>query len=143
MLFGDTTVFEIPTGTANGSQLEIITQSFLPEGWSYLISNIGWVQTPDTLTVKIVHDEFIDPADTGRVLVYAYDEYGDYAGEGEEMVIPESPCDCDNFCDLDGAGGLSPVDVAYIVKYVYKSLDARPVLPDCTKEKAIGIAAEG
>ncbi|MCP4710958.1 MAG: hypothetical protein GY869_20230, partial [Planctomycetes bacterium] len=34
----------------------------------------------------------------------------------------------------DGTDGLSPVDVSFIVKFVYKQLDARPVWPDCPKE---------
>jgi len=28
-------------------------------------------------------------------------------------------------------GNINPVDVVYIVNYVYKNLDARPVLPNC------------
>jgi hypothetical protein len=41
-------------------------------------------------------------------------------------------CVCANiYCNMDGNSGFTPVDVAYIVNYVYKQLDARPVLPDC------------
>ncbi len=43
-------------------------------------------------------------------------------------------CDCAEFCDLDLDGEFTPVDVSYIVNYVYKSLDARPQLPDCPRE---------
>ncbi|MFC1475850.1 S8 family serine peptidase, partial [Candidatus Zixiibacteriota bacterium] len=46
------------------------------------------------------------------------------------------PCDCHcpDFCNLDGDAGITPVDVSYIVNYVYLSLDARPELPDCYTE---------
>lgn len=33
------------------------------------------------------------------------------------------------YCNMDAVAGYSPVDVAYIVNYVYKQLDARPNLP--------------
>lgn len=35
------------------------------------------------------------------------------------------------FCDMDGVNALTPIDVAYIVNYVFKSLDARPALANC------------
>jgi len=40
-------------------------------------------------------------------------------------------CDCSAFCDMDGVGQISPIDIVYIVNYVYKQLDARLVLADC------------
>jgi len=43
-------------------------------------------------------------------------------------------CDCAEFCDLNQDGGLTPLDVTYIVKYVYKSQDARARLFNCPKE---------
>jgi len=50
---------------------------------------------------------------------------------GDNLVIADNVCDCDGFCDLDGRVGLNPVDVVYIVNYVYRNLDGRPRLPDC------------
>jgi len=48
-------------------------------------------------------------------------------------------CDCELYCDMggalvDGQPAFTPIDVAYIVNYVYKSLDARPVLSLCPAE---------
>lgn len=43
-------------------------------------------------------------------------------------------CVCAGFCDLDGVGGFTPVDVSYIVNFVYKQLDARPELASCPNE---------
>ncbi|MFC1475895.1 hypothetical protein ACFLQW_02725, partial [Candidatus Zixiibacteriota bacterium] len=68
-----------------------------------------------------------------------YSVASDNVGHGEEMpLMPESDasttvtsCDCTDFCDLDGASGFSPLDVSYIVNYVYLGLDARPALPIC------------
>jgi len=45
------------------------------------------------------------------------------------MVAPA--CDCLMRCDMDGVTGYTPVDVAYIINYVYKQRDARPELPNC------------
>ena len=42
------------------------------------------------------------------------------------------PCVCKTiYCNMDAAAGFTPVDVAYIVKYVYKNQDARPIVPTC------------
>ncbi|MFC1476244.1 hypothetical protein ACFLQW_04510 [Candidatus Zixiibacteriota bacterium] len=46
-------------------------------------------------------------------------------------VVTIVGCNCTDFCEMDGEAELTPVDVAYIVNYVYKGLDARPVLPNC------------
>jgi subtilisin family serine protease len=40
-------------------------------------------------------------------------------------------CDCAQYCDLDLSNSINPLDVAYIVNYVYKQLDARAVLVAC------------
>jgi len=40
-------------------------------------------------------------------------------------------CYCPDFCDLDRDGSLNPVDVVYLVNYVYKSLDGREQIAGC------------
>jgi len=40
-------------------------------------------------------------------------------------------CDCSGYCDLNGDGIFNPVDVVFIINYVYKYLDSRVVLPYC------------
>jgi len=47
------------------------------------------------------------------------------------VLLYECTCDCSGYCNMDDVAGFSPVDVAYMVNYVYKGLDARPVLPLC------------
>jgi hypothetical protein len=47
------------------------------------------------------------------------------------FAIKAASCDCTFHCDMDLGGGIDPLDVTYIVNYVYKSLDARPDLPNC------------
>ncbi len=44
------------------------------------------------------------------------------------------PCDCPNFSDLNIDGDLDPLDVTYIVNWVYKGLDARIPIPTCPAE---------
>jgi hypothetical protein len=55
---------------------------------------------------------------------------GQEDGDGDD-IGDACDCDCLLFCNLDGVTGYTPVDVAYIVNYVYKQLDARPLLPGC------------
>jgi hypothetical protein len=43
-------------------------------------------------------------------------------------------CDCPGFCDLNLDNSLDPVDVSYIVNYVYLSRDARAPLFGCPLE---------
>jgi len=38
-------------------------------------------------------------------------------------------CTCPGFCDMDGNGTFNPIDVVYLVNYVYKNLDSRVPLP--------------
>jgi hypothetical protein len=51
--------------------------------------------------------------------------------EDQNDIGDACQCDCSEHCNMDGVGGFTPVDVAYIVKFVYKQQDARPVLPNC------------
>jgi hypothetical protein len=48
--------------------------------------------------------------------------------------VCEQTCDCTGFCDVDPGGGINPVDVAYLVAYVFTTQDARHPLPDCPTE---------
>ena len=41
------------------------------------------------------------------------------------------PCDCGGFCDVDLNGQINPVDVVFMVNYVYKNQDARQQIPTC------------
>jgi len=42
-------------------------------------------------------------------------------------------CDCGMWGDVNGDGFINPVDVLYVVSYVYKGLDGRAVWPDCPR----------
>jgi hypothetical protein len=46
-------------------------------------------------------------------------------------IDPDFPCLCVDFCDCDGDHNINPVDVVYVVNFVYRNLDARRVLPYC------------
>jgi hypothetical protein len=57
----------------------------------------------------------------------------DNDGDGIGNVCDD--CDCNGHCDLDRNGGLNPLDIAIIVKYVYLQLDARqPMETTCVAE---------
>jgi len=43
----------------------------------------------------------------------------------------DCPCDCDLYGDLNIDGLINPVDVVYIINYVYKNSDARLQIPSC------------
>jgi len=51
--------------------------------------------------------------------------------DGDNVGDACDDCICSDFCNMDGASGLSPTDVVYIVNFVYKQLDARPELTNC------------
>ncbi len=83
---------------------------------------------PDTLTDRVVHLEisglsnYTDPQ--GGMISPVQ-----HIGGSITVMLPS--CDCTDYCEMDGTPAISPLDVSYIVNYVYKGLDARPVLPDC------------
>jgi hypothetical protein len=85
------TPFEIPIGTEFGDSLFLHRFVFLPPGWSFAVSDSGWIQTPDTLYVTINHDEPVSPGDTGRVVFYAYNDRDDFAGTAEVTVYDPGP----------------------------------------------------
>ncbi len=49
-------------------------------------------------------------------------------------VDNQPPCSCPLFCDVNADGNIDPLDVSYMVNYVFKDLDAREPLPDCPRE---------
>ena len=57
------------------------------------------------------------------------DADGDGVGDACDDV-----CDCTGFCDVNPGGGINPLDVAFLVMYVFTSQDARNPLPDCPME---------
>ncbi len=57
------------------------------------------------------------------------DSNSDGIGDACDVV-----CDCVDFCDLNSDSAINPVDVVFIVNYVYKNIDQRTVLPDCPNE---------
>lgn len=42
-------------------------------------------------------------------------------------------CNCGMWGDVNGDGSINPVDVIYIVNFVYKGLDGRTVWPECPR----------
>jgi hypothetical protein len=47
------------------------------------------------------------------------------------ITVTLPSCDCTDYCDMDQSGTIDPLDVSYIVNYVYLGQDARPTLPAC------------
>jgi hypothetical protein len=80
----DTTA--IPLGTQYGTQAYLYHRAFMPAGWSYSISDSGWVSAPRTITVTTTHPVPVACGDTGRVVVYAYAPGDVYAGDAEVVV---------------------------------------------------------
>jgi hypothetical protein len=96
------TDFNIPIGSEYGDSLFVNRWIFLPDGWSATISDSGWIQTPDTIYVSILHDDFIAAEDTGRVVFYAYNDLDEYAGHAEVMVYePQEPVSVE---EITGSG---------------------------------------
>jgi len=67
--------------------------------------------------------------------VQAIDAQGKQSGYQESpfsfSIDAGLPCLCSDFCDCDGDHYINPVDVVYMVNYVYLNLDARRTLPNC------------
>ena len=105
----------IPIGTSHGDSLYIYPFAFLPNGWSFSVSEYGWVHTPDTIIVTIFHDPIIDCGDTGKVILYAYNSNEQLAGNAEfSMHGIGIKCDL-NFNDV-----IDVADLQYIISYLYE-----------------------
>jgi hypothetical protein len=87
----EVTSFDIPVGTEFGDSLYLFRFAFIPEGWSYTISDSDWIYTPDTIHVEVTHDDMISEEDTARVVLYAYSGEEEFAGYAEVMVYDPGP----------------------------------------------------
>lgn len=112
----DTAVFEIPVGTEFGSNLQLSVHAFLPAGWSYTLSDTSSIVAPDTITVKIAHDDPINPADTGRVFIHAYNGSETFAGYAE--IFAQFVCTAAKG-DMNASADLSPADVVLMLNCVF------------------------
>jgi len=56
------------------------------------------------------------------------DSDGDGVGDACDL------CDCTDFCDLNLDGAMNPIDIVFIVNYVYLGIDLREQIPDCPLE---------
>jgi len=83
--------FGIPMGAEYGDSLYLYRISFLPSGWSFSVSDSGWIHVPDTIGVDIIHPEEIADPDTGRVVFYAYNDQDVFAGNAEVMAYHPQP----------------------------------------------------
>lgn len=93
----------------------------------------GWVE------YSFWAGDFVTPTDQMRLRFAASDT-------GEESVVEAAldavrvaayacyECDCPGYCDLNLDGRIDPVDVSYIVSYVYRQLDAREQIPHCIRD---------
>ena len=133
----DTTVFTIPIGTVYGDTLHLFQHTFLPQGWSYALSDTQVIHAPDTVVVKIIHDRLIGCTDTGRVIVYAYDQSGTYAGNAELRVYGIGKRG-----DLDNNDTVSVSDLGLMSSFIYR-FGPSPVLletAELTGDKRVDIA---
>jgi hypothetical protein len=116
-------------GEEYGDSLELYEFAFLPEGWSYVTSDTGWVNTPAEFLIEVTRDAIIDPADTARIVFYAYNAFGQFAGMAEIVVhdIAGGSC-CGAYtggrtgnanCSSDGKRTLS--DISRMIDYLYIS----------------------
>jgi hypothetical protein len=80
------THFDIPIGTEFGDSLYLQRLAFMPDGWTFSVSDSGWVQVPDTIGVTITHPDQIAAEDSARVIFYAYNDQDVFAGTAEVLV---------------------------------------------------------
>jgi hypothetical protein len=110
----DTSIFEIPVGTESGDRLLLSTQAFLPVGWAFAASDTFFVSPSDTIEVKIFHDQNISCGDTGKVIIYAYDTLGVFAGNAEVMVYNTTTKG-----DINEDANFTPADVVCLLNCVF------------------------
>ena len=123
-------------GTEYGDSLYLYQQSFLPEGWSYVVSDSGWVSTPAEYWVGVFHGA-VGCEDTGRIIFYAYNDADEFAGNAEIIVYAMGlRGDPDNSRDINVA------DLTYLVSYLFQS-GLPPVIfetGDADNDKSINVA---
>ncbi|MFH1374405.1 MAG: hypothetical protein ABII79_11475 [bacterium] len=124
-------------GTEYGDSLYLYQQSFLPEGWSYVVSDSGWVPTPTEYWVGVSHDNAVGCEDTGRVIFYAYNDADEYAGNAEIIVYAMG-----RRGDPDNSGDINVGDLTYLVSYLFQG-GLPPVIietGDTNNDKSIDVA---
>lgn len=113
----DTSTFEIPIEMDEGDSIEIYRFAFLPDEWSYSVSDSGWIFGPDTLVVDIYHEQFVNPNDTAVISFYGYGGDRKFAGYAEVMVIPDT---AEYICgDANNDLAINVSDAVYIINYVF------------------------
>ena len=137
-------------GTATGKPASRVADFDGDNGLDVLVGDI-FAGVADSLCFMIndglgevvaygIHPVSFKGAATGKpgLVVADFDRDGDldaawFNGDTCSVAIlfNQVSCDCTDYCDLDGDPNITPVDVSYIVNYVYLGRDARPAMPNC------------
>ncbi len=104
----------IPIGVESGDSLLLHIVSFIPEEWTVGISDSAWVYPPDTLYVEITRSPELTLSDSARVIIYAYDGLGQFAGNSDVLVTLHFLCG-----DADGSGIITISDAVYLIGYIF------------------------
>jgi len=117
-------------------------------GWYIFCDNYGLASVGSTKTGSMLEfDEFYGPFGEGLTIGEAFrDWFAALAADGFDeweiswhygMTLCGDPTlqsfDCTDFCDLNLDGNLNPLDVSYIVNFVYRQLDARAAIERCPR----------
>jgi hypothetical protein len=107
----------VVTATGGTSVRSIIVTAYV-EGLNPVESPVAIY----TIDGKPINDELGKPIDYLLLTI---------PDPAEAIIISGSDgdCDCRGFCDLDGSGTITPVDVVILTNYVYRSQDSRSGIP--------------